>query len=225
MNAKKQFTNNLIKFLGLSVFLYASLFYIAPFVAEKVSRVTGNRTTVTVTAKVNSPTFSNLPALVKSDTITLEGVASSNVLVELFLNDSSYGKINADSEGKFKFENVSIIKGVNKLQLLAKNSDGIESPKSREYSIDFDDKKPEIKNINISNNQQITNLNKTIDILGETSEASDIEVNGKKVFKKDGNKFEYLLGVSEGNVSINIKLVDKAGNENTYNYNLTYKKE
>lgn len=224
MDPKKQFTKNITKFIFLCIFLYASLFYIAPFFAEKISKVTGNRTTVSVTAKVNSPTFSNLPQLVKSDNITLEGVASSNVSVELFLNDSSYGKVTADTDGKFKFENVSIIKGVNKLQLQAKNSDGIESPKSKEYSIDFDDKKPEIKTINISNGQQVSNLNKTINIIGETSEPVDIEVNGKKVFKKDGNKFEYLLGVSEGEVSISIKLIDKAGNENNYSYKVIYKK-
>ena len=164
MSAKEEFTRNIVKILVLCVILYGSLFYLAPFVAEIASKFTGGKTQVVVTAIVNSPTLSNLPQLVNKDTVTLEGISSANTQVELFLNDSSYGKTSADNDGKFKFENVSIIKGVNKIQLKAKNSDGIESPKSKEYSLNFDDKKPEIKNINISNNQVITNLNKNVDM-------------------------------------------------------------
>jgi hypothetical protein len=224
MSAKQEFTRNIVKIIVLCVILYGSLFYLAPFVAEIASKFTGGKTQVVVTAIVNSPTLSNLPQLVNKDTVTLEGISSANTQVELFLNESSYGKTSADNDGKFKFENVSIIKGVNKIQLQAKNSDGIESPKSKEYSLNFDDKKPEIKTINISNNQVITNLNKNVDIIGETSEPVDIEVNGKKVFKKEGTRFEYILGVNEGNVQVEVKLTDSAGNTNTYNYTITYKK-
>ncbi len=224
MEHKQKFTQNIVKLLLLCVFLYASLFYIAPFVAENIAKLIGTTKQISVQTRVNSPSLSNFQELTNKDSITFQGVSSGNASVELFLNDSSYGKVTAETDGKFKFENVSIIKGKNKIYLIAKNSEGIESPKSKEYNLDFDDKKPEIKTINLSNGQTITNLNKTVTITGETNEYSEIEINGKKVFKKDANKFEYLLGVTEGEISVEVKLIDKAGNENKYFYNITYKK-
>lgn len=224
MSSKQKFTKNLIKLISLSVLLYLTLFYIAPFVSELIARVFNFNTQVVAPTRLNAPTLLNFPEVTNKNEIDVTGVASADVSVELFLNDSSYGKITADTEGKFKFERVNIIKGLNKISLSSKNKDGVESPKSKEYVLDFDDKKPEIKDINLSNGKVIENLNNNIVILGETSEYSDIEVNGKKVFKKDGNKFEYLLGVSEGNVSINIKLTDKAGNETKLTYNVVYKR-
>ena len=225
MDHKKQFTNNLIKLVVLGVLLYASLFYIAPFLAENIAVIFNSKNQVVVPTKINSPSLTNFPEVTNKDFINLEGVASANVSVELFVNDSSYAKLTSESDGKFKFEGVNIIKGKNTIYLISKNNEGVESPKSKVYSLDFDDKKPEIKNINLSNGITITNLNKTINITGETNEACEIDVNGKKVFKKDGNKFEYLLGVSEGEVSIDLKLIDKAGNENKYFYKVTYKKD
>ena len=224
MEHKQKFTHNIVKLLLLCVFLYASLFYIAPFVAENIAKLIGTTKQISVQTRVNSPSLSNFQELTNKDSIAFQGVSSGNASVELFLNDSSYGKVTAETDGKFKFENVSIIKGKNKIYLIAKNSEGIESPKSKEYNLDFDDKKPEIKTINLSNGQTITNLNKTVTITGETNEYSEIEINGKKVFKKDANKFEYLLGVTEGEISVEVKLIDKAGNENKYFYKITYKK-
>ena len=224
MSSKQRLTKNLIKLISLSVFLYLSLFYIAPFVSEIIARIFNFNTQVVAPTKVNSPTLINFPEITNKSEIDVSGVTSSEVSVELFLNDSSYGKIKSDTEGKFFFEKVSIVKGLNKITLISKNNEGIESLKSKEYVLDFDDKKPEIKDINLSNGKVIQNLNNNITISGETSEPCDIEVNGKKVFKKDGNKFEYLLGTSEGNVSVNLKLTDKAGNETKVSYNVVYKK-
>jgi len=225
MDSKKKFTKNLVKLASLLVVLYVSLFYIAPFISGILTQIFSTGKEVVVKTTVNKPLVSNYSELTNKKEITIEGVTSGNVSVELFLNGSSYAKITSDNEGKFKFENVAILKGKNKYYLSARNKEGIESEKSKDYDVEFDDKTPEIKEINISNGQEIKNLNKNINIIGETNEPCDIEINGKKVFKKDGNKFEYLLGVSEGEVKIEIKLVDKVGNEKKLNYNVTYKKD
>jgi hypothetical protein len=224
MDSKKRFTQNLVKLVFLLFILYISLFYIAPFLSGIVTSIFHTGSQVVVKTTVNKPIITNYFELTNKDEVTIQGVTSGNVSVELFLNDSSFGKLTSDNDGKFKFENVAILKGKNKYYLIAKNNDGVESEKSNEYSFDFDDKAPEIKTINLSNGQEIKNLNKNISIIGETSKPCDIEINGKKVFKKDGNKFEYLLGVSEGDVKIEIKLTDKAGNEAKVYYNVKYTK-
>lgn len=225
MDSKKRFSQNLVKLLFLLIILYVSLFYVAPFISGILTQIFNTGDKIVVKTTVNKPLVTNFKEIINKNEIDIEGVTSSNVKIELFLNGSSFGTLTSDNEGKFKFEKVEILKGKNKYYLIAKNNENIESEKSKDYEINFDDKEPEIKEINISNGQEIKNLNKNINIIGETNEPCDIEINGKKVFKKDGNKFEYLLGVSEGEVKIEIKLVDKAGNEKKLNYNVTYKKD
>jgi hypothetical protein len=225
MDSKKKFTKNLVNLASLLVVLYVSLFYIAPFLSGILTQLFNTGNQVVVKSTVNKPLVSNFSELTNKDKINIDGVTSSNVSVELFLNDNSYGTVNSENDGKFKFENVEILKGKNKYYLIAKNKENVESEKSKEYIFEYDDKAPEIKSINITNGQEIRNLNKNINIIGETNKLCDIEINGKKVFKKDGNKFEYLLGVSEGEVKIEIKLLDKAGNEKKIFYNVTYKKD
>jgi len=225
MDSKKRFTQNLVKLASLLVVLYVSLFYIAPFIAGIITQLFNTGDEVVVKTTVNKPLVTNFSEVTNQESITIEGVTSGSVKVELFLNETSYGIITSETDGKFKFENVGILKGKNKYYLIAKNNDGVESERSQEYSFDYDDKKPELKTINLSNGQEIKNLNRNINIMGETNEPTEIEINGKKVFKKDGNKFEYLLGVSEGEVKIEIILTDKAGNETKNFYTVTYKRD
>lgn len=225
MDSKKRFTQNLVKLASLLVVLYVSLFYIAPFIAGIITQLFNTGDEVVVKTTVNRPLVTNFSEVTNKESITIEGVTSGSVKVELFLNETSYGIITSETDGKFKFENVGILKGKNKYYLIAKNNDGVESERSQEYSFDYDDKKPELKTINLSNGQEIKNLNRNINIMGETNEPTEIEINGKKVFKKDGNKFEYLLGVSEGEVKIEIILTDKAGNETKNFYTVTYKRD
>jgi len=225
MDSKKKFTKNLIRLIVLCLILYASILYIGPFIAGIVSNLANSGNIVEVKKTVLSPTLQNPVTITNKDKINLNGISSANVSVELFLNDSSYGKLTSDNDGKFEFTDISILKGKNKVYLIAKNKEGVESQKSREYEIDYDNQKPSIKQLNISNGQEIKNLNKNILIQGEVSEESTIEINDKKVFKITGNKFEYLLGVEEGNVEIKIKVVDKAGNEYIEKLNVTYKRD
>jgi hypothetical protein len=225
MKSKSTLTKSLLRLIIFCALLYASILYIGPFIAGIISNLTNSGNNVEVKKTVVSPSLQNPITITNKDKINIQGITSSNVSVELFLNDSSYGKLTSDNEGKFEFNDVSILKGKNKLYLISKNNEGIESPKSREYEIDFDDKKPSIKQLNISNGQEIKNLNKNILIQGEVSEEAAIEINGKKVFKVSNNKFEYLLGVEEGNVEIKIKVTDKAGNEYIETLNVTYKRD
>ncbi len=223
-SSKEKFIKSFIKFIAVSIIFYLSLFYLAPFVAFLTSRLFQINTDKPVANVVLTPTILNFQNKTNQDKIKIEGSSSGNVEVEVFLNDNSVSKTTAEQNGRFKFENIEILKGNNKLTFKATDSKGVSSEMSRVYEIEYDNTKPEIKNINIKQSEEITNLNKNIRIIGETNEPCDILVNGKKVFIINENKFEYLLGVEEGNVKIEITLKDKAGNEEKVTYNVTYKK-
>jgi len=224
MDSKKKFFQSLIRLFILCIILYVSVLYLGPLLAGIISNLTNSGSNVEVKKTVIAPSLQNPPTITNKDKISITGITSGNVSVELYINESSYGKLTSDNDGKFEFQDVQILKGKNNLYLIAKNKEGIESPKSKIYELDFDDQKPSIKQLNISNGQEIKNLNKNILIQGEISEPSNIEINGKKVFKVTDNKFEYLLGVEEGNVEIKIKITDKAGNEFLETLVIKYKK-
>lgn len=224
MSSKEKFIQSIIKFVAVCVIFYLSLFYIAPFIAFLTSRIFQFSSGTEVSNIVLTPSFLNFKDKTNQSKVTLEGSTSAKVEVELFLNDNPLAKVLSEDNGRFKFENIEILKGKNRLSLIAKDSNGISSEKSRIYDLEFDDKKPEIKEINLKQGEEIKNLNKNIRIIGETNEPTDIEVNGKKVFIISENKFEYLLGVEEGDVKIEIVLKDKAGNEEKIIYNVKYKR-
>lgn len=224
MSSKEKFIKSLIKFGAVCVIFYLCLFYLAPFVAFLTSKIFQINTDKPVSNVILTPTLLNFKNKTNQEKVTIEGSTSGNVEVELFLNDNSMEKKNSEENGRFKFEDIRILKGNNKITLQARDSKGVTSELSKSFDIEFDDKKPEIKTINLKQGEEIKNLNKNIRIIGETSEPCDIQVNGKKVFIVNENKFEYLLGVEEGNVKIEINLKDKAGNEEKVIYNVTYKK-
>jgi len=224
MSSKEKFIKSFIKFIAVSVIFYLSIFYLAPFVAFLTSRIFQINTDKPVANVVLTPTLLNFLNKTNKDKVTLEGSTSGNVEVELFLNDNSIAKTTSQENGRFKFENIEILKGNNKLTLKAIDSKGVSSEISKAYDIEYDDKKPEMKTINLKQGEEIKNLNKNIRIIGETNEPCEILVNGKKVFIINENKFEYLLGVEEGNVKIEVTLKDKAGNEEKITYNVIYKK-
>lgn len=224
MISKKKIFQSIIKLFISCILLYVSVLYIGPFIAGIVSNITNSGNNIEVKKTVITPSLQNPISTTNKDRVSLNGIASNNVIVELFLNGDSYGKLSTDNDGKFEFQDVEILKGKNKLYLIARNKEGIESPKSRDYEIDFDDKKPSIINLNVKNGEEVKNLNKNILIKGEVSEPSNIEINSKKVFKVTDNKFEYLLGVEEGDFEVKIKITDKAGNEYLETLIIKYKK-
>jgi len=224
MSSKEKFIQSLIKLAAVSLIFYVCLFYLGPFVAFLTSRIFQINTDKPVANVVLTPTLLNFKSKTNQEKITIEGSTSSNVEVELFLNDNSMEKKNSEENGRFKFDEIRILKGINKITLKATDSKGVSSETSKAFEIEYDDKKPEIKTINLKQGEEVKNLNKNIRIIGETNEPCDILINGKKVFIVSENKFEYLLGVEEGNVKIEISLKDKAGNEEKTIYNVTYKK-
>lgn len=224
MSSREKIIKSIIRFFVVSFFAYLSLFYIAPFLSALTSRIFNFGTDIKVTNIVQTPVLINFKDKTNQSIISLEGATSQKVEVELILNNNSYSKTTSEENGRFKFDGVNIIKGKNTIKLVSKDSTGVQSDYSNEYILEYDDTKPQIKEINLKNGDEIKNLNKNIRIIGETNEPSDIEVNGKKVFIINQNKFEYLLGVEEGNVKIEITLKDKAGNEEKLIYNVVYKK-
>jgi hypothetical protein len=190
-----------------------------------LSRILNPNQNIQVATIVPRPFLVDFKTLTNQSFINLEGRSQANTKVVLFVNDNYLTEVLSSEDGKFLFTEVGIVKGKNRLKLQSETLEGKKSDFSEIYELDFDDTKPEIKSINIKNGQEIRNLNQNIKVIGEVSESSDIEINGRRVVNINGNKFEYLLGLKEGDFKIEVKVIDKAGNELEEVYYVKYTKE
>lgn len=173
----------------------------------------------------STPLFSSVPEATNSKTITLSGIAEPGSTVKLYLNGPEKATTTTNNEGLFTFADIDITEGTNTLFAKATDQDGNESKKSKVYTIEFDNEKPEITITSPSHNDEIENSNRRILIEGEVSEEATVTINGKYAIVKPNNTFELLLGVDEGDVGITVKAIDEAGNESEKSITVKYTKD
>jgi hypothetical protein len=174
--------------------------------------------------KVNltPPTFFDVPTATNSNTLNIKGYAPSGATVVLFVNGPEKARTLVGGDGQFLFENVALIDGRNTFFAKTTDETGNESEKSEVKTVVVDNKKPEITIDQPKDGDTIKNLDKRVLVTGSVSEKSKITVNDKLAVLKPDLSFEYLLGVSSGEVEIKVKAVDEAGNEKTESVKITY---
>lgn len=166
-------------------------------------------------ARVNlaPPILNNLPKAVKAEEITIEGYAIPGTTVVIYLNGPKHSENLVDAEGKFRVENLKLIEGNNTIFGRVIDNENNESEKSETVRIVYDKKSPKLEITTPSDGDVIKNLNKRVRIMGTVNEKATITINERFVVQKADNSFDYYLGVSEGNVEIEVVATDEAGNE------------
>ena len=177
------------------------------------------------TAKPSPPVFEDIPEAVGENSVDLSGKAQPGETILLFVNGPEKARTTADSEGKFNFVDVHLISGKNTLFAKAQDDQNRESDKTPYFYISVDDDSPEIEIEEPKDGNVIKNLNRRIRISGKINEKATITINGGTVVQKPDFSFDYDLGVKEGNVKIEIKAVDPAGNESTLELNVVYQEK
>lgn len=173
----------------------------------------------------STPLFSNVPEATNKDTLTLNGIAEPGSTIKLFVNGPEEAKTTTNSEGLFTFVDIKINEGTNTIFAKATDQDGNESKKSKTLYIIFDDKTPEIEITSPSAGEEVKNTNRRIVIEGEINEQATVTINDKYAIVKPDNTFELLLGVDEGDVNINVKAIDEAGNKAEKSITVKYTKD
>lgn len=176
-------------------------------------------------ATVSPPSFVSLPKATKDKSITLEGFSNAGSTVKLFLNGPEKGEVLTGGDGKFVFEGIELIDGRNTIFAKAVASSGVESERSETHVITVDTKAPKIEITNPDSGETVKNLDKRVLVTGEVSEKAKITVNEKLAVQRSDMSFEYLLGVSEGDVEVKVKAVDEAGNESEAKLFFKYEKD
>jgi len=174
---------------------------------------------------LNPPSFSDLPKATNEEFINIEGYAPAGSDVKLYLNGPEKGEVMASGDGMFIFENILLIKGRNTVFARAFDEKGNESDKSETHIITVDNDKPDIDVDTPKDGDTVRNLNERVMIRGKVSERAQIRINDRLVVQKPDFSFEFLLGVSEGDVKIKVEATDEAGNTKVLVIQIKYKRE
>jgi len=174
---------------------------------------------------LSPPSFYNLPKATNQKEVNIEGFSQSGSTVKLFLNGPQKGETLAGGDSKFLFEGIKLNNGRNTIFAKAEDDHGNTSEKSEIGIIVFDDDRPKIEIFEPTNGATIKNLNKRVLIKGKANEKVKIRVNDRLAVQKPDLTFEFLLGISEGDVKITVKATDDAGNEKIETIFIKYQKE
>ena len=218
-----------LSLLGIFSFILIAILAInvfGPQIGAMFGFISVNRNAEGPKAKVtlSTPSFAELPNATNKEEITIEGYAQIGTNVKIFVNGPEKGETIVGDDGKFVFENIPLIEGRNTLFAKSFQNDN-ESEKSETRVITVDKDKPKIKIDKPKDGDTIKNLNERVLVTGSVNEKAKIRINNRLAVQKPNLSFEFLLGVKEGDVVVEIKATDEAGNTEIMKVGIKYEKE
>jgi len=153
--------------------------------------------------------------------INLKGLSEKGIAVELFKNDVSMLKTQANENGEFEFNEIILDDGQNQFNVIAFNQDGVSSEPSKPVDIVFDNQPPEILMINPSEDK-LTVEYADFDIAGKTDKGASVLVNNRLAMVDDEGKFKIKFQLNAGKNEIEIISRDMARNETKKKIEINY---
>jgi hypothetical protein len=144
--------------------------------------------------------------------------------VKIYLNGPEAGSVVADTEGLFTFLDLPLIKGNNIIFGKTTDADNRQSEPSETFTLVYSTDKPKIDVDTPKDGDVIKNLDKSVLVKGKVDKKAEVKVNGRLAILSSDNRFEVLLGASEGNMEIKIEAVDEAGNKEEKTIKVRYVK-
>lgn len=167
------------------------------------------------------PQLSPLPQATNSATIKIDGIASKDLQVEVFLNNDLVNKSTPDENGKFTIEALRLNEGQNLVKAREKDKTGKTGEFSEEITIIYDKEPPKLELSQPSDNQVFSKDTKTIIVAGKSEGSTHITVNGFWAVIDNNGNFSYTLSLTNGENKIKVEAADDAGNKTTIERKVT----
>jgi bacillopeptidase F len=146
-----------------------------------------------------------------SATIALTGFAEPNVQIIVLNSGTQAGEGSTDESGNFSVE-LTLMTGENELNVKAMR-DGAESNISQSYTIEFDDEPPSLE-INASEKQTVEGKkNQLFGISGKSDVGARVTLNDRFLTVKSDGSFSTTYQLGNGDNTLTIRAVDRAGNK------------
>lgn len=227
--AQKSRKNFIITLILIGFIFFATLNWVLPnfingigFVKETIKPAQKEKSILEENPLLAAPVL-NIPFEATSNSeIEIKGAATPNSKIILYVDDQNVKETQADENGLFTFQNVSLSIGTNNIYAKSVDDQSRESLPSKTVKVIFDNEKPQLTISEPEDDKKIQGGDKRVKISGKTEPGSKILINDSQVIvDKDGNfSIDQLL--NEGENMIIIKSVDLANNTTEIQRKVTY---
>ena len=156
-----------------------------------------------------------------SSKIKIDGFAESGSVVELLKNEESVGKAEVTQSGDFTFENVELSEGENNFSAIAIKDNNGSSEASKDISVIYDNKQPELK-MNNPSEESLTVDSADFDIIGTSEKGVSVLVNNRLATVDSDGNFKIKMQLNAGKNEIEIVVKDAALNVTRKKISITY---
>ncbi len=161
------------------------------------------------------PIFSDIPEATYSAQVKIAGYAQPGLEVILYINGAEYERELVSESGTFGFDKVKLSEGDNTAYAYTSTSHELESEQSKTYTIVVDMTKPTVTLDTPKEGEVFRGQGQRITIFtGKVSElGSKVFIGERMVIVQSDGIFTLPYQLVEGDQEVQIKAVDKAGNE------------
>jgi len=223
---KNTSTSQLVAYIVLLILLVIFLATVGIQIVVKTSVFLAGFTTKKTALKTEEssiliePEIDNLPDATSSARIQIEGKASENTIIEIFINEEKTEEAEA-TDGTFSKE-VTLNPGENSLYVRSSDKKKVTTKDSQIYKVVYINKNPEL---NITSPQDGSEVDKDeISISGSVTENTTVKVNGLPTIVTSTNTFSRSVQLSEGENTITISATDLANVSIEKQLKITYRK-
>jgi hypothetical protein len=157
------------------------------------------------------PQFSFVPEATNSSSLVISGFAEQGADIEVYFNDELLAETEADENGEFQIEKISLNSGTNSLFALATDEAGNLSDKSKLLEVTYDNEPP---TLDIQYPEDgLTVYDQQLEIRGITDPEAKVTINGYLVMTESEGAFSHFIDLAEGDNQIVITSEDIAGNK------------
>ncbi len=200
--------------IGIQLVIKTSLFF-AGFSSKKTVKNIEESTVLI------EPEIDSLPDATSSAKIIVEGRATDNTTIEIFINEAKVEETQVES-GEFSAD-VVLDPGENLLYVRSLDDKKIKSKDSQVYKIVYINKGPELTITNPTDGSEIDK--EEITVSGTVSENTTIKINGLPTIVNTTGEFNRNVQLTEGDNSITIIATDLANNTVEKVINVKYRKD
>jgi hypothetical protein len=181
-------------------------------------------TPVASLAIITPPELDPLPEATNSAAIAISGVTDPSTELTLIVNNDPVDKITSSSDGQFLFKKVSLEDGSNSIRVKRKGPAGQKDVLSDAVLVERRTSKPKLELTSPEDKKTYSGESNKASITGSTDEGNSITVNDRKVIVNPNGSFHYEYPIPEGETKLKITATDLAGNTNTEERTVTYRK-
>jgi len=203
--------------VGFKILINSSIFISNFFPKKQTTKLLKNENLY------GSINIDDIPVATNSARFIVSGSIVNYNILNFFINEEKVRQEKIMSGDFFSQEIGDLEKGKNEIYIEALSDDGQSSKKTNVYTVIFDDEKPTLE---ISSPQDKTTVNNQEIILkGKTDNEIYIKINEIPVVVDATGNFSTPIRLKDGDNNIVVIAEDVAGNRETKNLIVTYKKD